>query len=213
VHWHKQSLHPVCAESARDSMCCAATTLLGRESPDWVAALVFSGPGGDPDAVVHWHKQSVHPVCAESARDSMCCAATTLLGRESPDWVAALVFNRPAASSRPHFQQAGRIQPPPFSTGRPHPAAPFSTGRPHPAAPIFNRPAASGRPHFQRAGLARHRPAFPSRTKKKGRMARPEFWEETSKKCGHHRRHVNDRAAPHKRKDNGSQRERQMRFS
>ncbi|SUS08543.1 hypothetical protein DF3PB_730008 [uncultured Defluviicoccus sp.] len=38
---------------------------------------------------MHWHKQSVHPVCAESARDSICCAATTLLGRESPDWVAA----------------------------------------------------------------------------------------------------------------------------
>ncbi|SUS06283.1 hypothetical protein DF3PB_2620002 [uncultured Defluviicoccus sp.] len=40
---------------------------------------------------MHWHKQSVHPVCAESARDSICCAATTLLGRESPAWVAALV--------------------------------------------------------------------------------------------------------------------------
>ena len=39
VHWHKQSLHPVCAESARDSTCCAAITLLGRDSPDWGAAL------------------------------------------------------------------------------------------------------------------------------------------------------------------------------
>ncbi|SUS06256.1 hypothetical protein DF3PB_260007 [uncultured Defluviicoccus sp.] len=43
-------------------------------------------------ALVHWHKQSVHSVCAENARDSICCAATTMLGRESPDWVAALAL-------------------------------------------------------------------------------------------------------------------------
>ncbi|SUS08100.1 hypothetical protein DF3PB_580007 [uncultured Defluviicoccus sp.] len=47
---------------------------------------------------MHWHKQSVHPVCAESARDSIRCAATTLLGRESPDWVAA---RGPALGRRP----------------------------------------------------------------------------------------------------------------
>jgi hypothetical protein len=30
-----------------------------------------------------------------------------LLGRESPDWVAARVFNGPAASSRASFQRSG----------------------------------------------------------------------------------------------------------
>ena len=49
-----------------------------------------SGALGGGMALVYWHKQSLHPVCAERARDSICCAGTTLLGRESPHRVAAL---------------------------------------------------------------------------------------------------------------------------